>query len=84
MMPVYEYLCDCGNKFEVFKHYFAKVEKCACGEVAKLVPSLTSPPEIRHAPKWHWGVGAKVSSGKDVDRVAKEKGLHYVGRDGGA
>jgi hypothetical protein len=93
MMPVFEHYCEkCDDTQEDFfqkpadeRGAFPPQERACrkCGGVAKLVPSLTASPEIRFAPRWHYGIGAKVSSTSEVNRIAKEKNLMYVGRHHG-
>ena len=92
-MPIYEFRCANDHTTEGF--YQKPADKAAewppsericetCGVAAKLVPSLTTNGEIRFPRRWHYGVGGFVESTSDVNRIAKEKGLFFVGRDHGA
>lgn len=44
-MPVYEYKCQNGHRFESFHSYSEKVDKCIiCGaQVEKIISSFSSP-----------------------------------------
>ena len=67
-----------------------------CGKLAKRVPSAFHTgdrPTFRDRSPgaetrgdgeyWHHGVGAFVRTAGDIDRVAKQKGLEFVGREHG-
>lgn len=43
-MPIYEYICPCGKKFERIKNFsrMREVEQCECGKEAKRVEISTS------------------------------------------
>jgi len=39
-MPLYEYICSCGNRFEAIKSIDDRYNAtCDCGKIPKLVPS---------------------------------------------
>lgn len=86
-MPIREYFCEkCNWTEEVFLQgqTYSHQRNCVkCDGDAKLIPSLTAMSDIRFAPRWHHGIGAKVSSTGEVNRIAKEKNLLFVGRHHG-
>lgn len=86
-MPLYEFRCDgCETTDTTFLWgtQFTRERKCGrCGCMARLIPSLTTPPEIRFSRRYHYGVGGYVESTADVNRIAKEKNLIHIGRDHG-
>jgi putative FmdB family regulatory protein len=86
-MPLYEFHCDkCDRTHERFQWGTQRTDTIVCpdcGEYCRKMISVTAPPEERFARRWHTGVGAYVESTSDVNRIAKEKGLEFVGRDHG-
>jgi len=46
-MPLYEYHCECGNKFERISTKDNKTAICMCGQKAARIISNTAPPQFK-------------------------------------
>lgn len=85
-MPIYTFSCGrCGRDEEVFR-WMREMNDPHVGSCGHEMERRTVCPiqtEKTWRPKYNWGLGAWISSARQHDRVMKEKGKYFIGREKG-
>lgn len=81
-MPIYEYQCNCGNRFsEIRNEARRRSAKCKCGLRAKQAVSMFS--VVTDTNFWYTGkfdtrLGSKIEGRKDFWNKVEKKGYHEI------
>jgi hypothetical protein len=81
-MPFIDFICDCGNKEEVFfrKHGEKFEHRCKCGKMMKRkFTGIAFRLNFRYG--WNPSTGAYADSQEQELKTMREKGLSYLDSD---
>lgn len=86
-MPLYDYGCDCGREFAVFKKMseHTATEVCDCGKKAERIFNkgtfYFNGASDWNSQTYNYGLGCEVRNQQHARQIAKSRGLEEVGND---